>query len=512
MPSVFRRRPCEDEGNLVLVLVLIVALSLLAVATLASLVPTFAVAHTSQTGEEAVAQANAGLDDALYHLDQLGDNVASFCVGSPPASLMSSAGLSSCFLTGSVPLSNAPYLQYYVARTVSSSLAAGLTDELQITSFAEVGGEKRTVTATVYRVADSFGVFGVSGFNANGALKQAAVYEVGGFPATSFQNSGTVYVGVGPAGVAACKGNSNGSLITTVGENGATNTGCPSWSPTNLQVDPANPTICSSGQVSSAFAPCIDTSSFATYGGQPYCPLWGSGIPNSVSTATNIASSLSAPSSTAVFDCASGDYGGTAGSAVTVGASSTGCPPTGTLPFGFNKIPAGSYYFDSNQFSVDNLDSCLVTGRVNFYVLPASCTTTSSNCSEFKPTSSSGSGSNCGSVPQTSDVGLALVGSDVNASPAAQSPFDFTPGDPSNFNLYWSGKGQVTLSKGLVLDGQYYGPSSVWRSTGTGYETFGSIVTNCMAVDGSPTFYLVYPEHPKSYLMNWTMTNYAITP
>ena len=153
------------------------------------------------------------------------------------------------------------------------------------------------VTSLIYRVEDSFGMFGVSGISANGALKQANVYEVGGYPVSSFQQSGTVDVGIGPYGAGNCNGNSSGSSIVTVGQNGTINNGCPAFTATQLNLDPADPTTCASGQVSTAFAPCIDTSSFATYSGSTYCPLMGTGIPNTVALTTVITPPASAASS-----------------------------------------------------------------------------------------------------------------------------------------------------------------------------------------------------------------------
>ena len=111
---VDRLRDRGEEGNLVVVVILVAVMALVVGIAVATLAPTFGVAHTSQTGEQAVAEANAGLSDALFHLDQLGDNAASFCVGNPPANLLSAANLASCYVTGTSPLPSAPGLRYYV--------------------------------------------------------------------------------------------------------------------------------------------------------------------------------------------------------------------------------------------------------------------------------------------------------------------------------------------------------------------------------------------------------------
>ena len=498
----------DDSGNLVAAIVLITVIALLASVTIAAVVPSFSTAHTAQSGEQAVAQANAGLSDALFHLDQMGDAPTSFCAGDPPASLLPSGMTdSSCYLTGSAPVPSAPGVRYYVGNVVTSDQAGGTVQEVALTSYAWVSGQNRTATETVYRVSDSYGIFGVSGFSATGALKNANVFEVGGCsslsdPTCTPVQGGTVPVGVGPYGGALCTGNSSGSLIVTVGQNGSVNNGCPNWTAEATGLEPGAPTICGSGQTSSPFSPCIDISSFATYEGSTYCPLWGSGIPNTISSSTEIT-----PPQNAVFDCA------TDGAAVGVGSTSSGCPAAGTLPFHLSSIPPGTYYFDSNNFTVDNLDQCVFAGPVSLFVLPADCS--SGACPLYTPTSGSdlvGGGNKCNLPPNANtNVNLTLVGSYVNAGETPVSPFNFTPGVTSNFSLYWSGNNAITPTKGMIIDGQLYAPAAIMQLEGSGYEFYGSVVLNCFGAHGSPNLYFVRPLHAREFLMSWTVTNYRVT-
>jgi hypothetical protein len=526
-----RRR--GDDGNLVAVLVLVGVLSLVIAITVAALIPTFTVATTSQQGEQAVAQANAGLSDALFHLDSLGDNPSSFCVGNfsqIPSNLLSGTGITNCYLSGSSPLPSAPGVKYYVAKFLSppsTTIPAGVTDEFLITSYAVVNNQRRIVSTLVYRVEDSYGLYGLAGFFDSGALKQSNVYEVGGFPATSFASGGQVDIGVGPYGNAQCSGNNNvGNAIQFIAQTGATNSTshpCPNWTPTTFNVTPTDPVVNCNGQQSSPFSPCMANSNpptFATYNNDVYCPLYGAGIPNTVSTSTNIAGSQDPPPPGSVFDCRTG------GAAVTIGLTCTNgksdpctstpnsCPMT--LPFGFTTIPSGTYYFDSNTTVLADLDSkCFATsnGQVSIFDLPQGCNT-ATPCPLYQPSAGSNlvaANNTCVQPPgANTNVTLTLTGSYINSGPTPASPFDFTPGDPSNFSFYWTGNNIQVNSP--VYDGLLYAPAAIWNPNGTGYETFGTLAVDCISIKGSPNLYFVYPQHPRGFLQNWTISNYTITP
>jgi hypothetical protein len=523
----------DDDGNLVLVLVLVVVLALLMGIIVAALTPSFATARSSTAGEQAVAQANTGLSDALFHLDQIGDNVASFCAGTPPASVWPSS--TPCFITGNAPVASAPGVQYYTATTVTNTLATGVIDEMKITSHAVVRGQTRTVTALTYRVSDNFGMYGVSGVNANGSLANATVYEVGGYPVTSALANGAVDLGVGPYGTAVCTGSTGSTEIVTLGQSGSTNSSsspCPNFSaePTNL--NPKAPAVCTTGQVPTAFTPCIDISGgFATSTVKgttsTYCPLYGTNIPNSLDTTGTLSP---APASGAVFDCRTIKNSNAAldqtGSVVpqvgstTQESSSPSCPGLGV--FGLSAIPAGSYLFDANHFILGDLDQCQFAGPVNIYEIPDYCSANSAHCPVYQPTATSNTVStsgNCSANGAGDGTALTLLGSnnngggksnDTNADPAAASPFDFTPGNPSNLNVFWAGDTAINVTTGLVFDGNLYAPAAT-LTVGNGLETFGSMTLNCFAQTGSPNLYFVYPQHARSYLQNWTETGYSIT-
>lgn len=492
----------DDSGNLIAVLILIVVLALLITVTVEALVPTFGTASTSQFGENAVAQANSGLSDALFRLDQLGDNASSFCVGTGiPSSLLTNAGLTSsdCLSGSGPPLSNAPGLQYYVVRSISSGLKNFETSEVEIDSHAVVKGQARTVTALIYRVADGFAVFGKTSITANGSLTNAPVYSVGGFPLTSPVEGGTVYIGVGGGGTITCNG-TNGGKIIEIGQNGSTNTNskCTNYQSQTTNFSPNEPTVCSGSTSSSAFSPCIDTSNFARTNGSTgsyYCPL--PGLPASIQNPGNVSSVSVNPGPDAVFNCSSN------GAAVTIGSTTTptessSCPSSTEPPVSpqvpgiSSGVPPGSYYFDSSALTIAELDPCLFTnGNVSIYDL----------------------------AQQPSSATLALNGQYMNAAQGTDSPLNFYPGNPSNFSLYWNGTGTISGPTGggynsknpWVFDGYLYAPGAS-LTLSNGDEIFGSMVVNSLTVQGSPNFYLVYPQHPKQFLQNWTVSHYEITP
>ncbi len=499
----------NEDGSLVLVVIIIVLLLLLASVTLAAVIPGFRVATTAANGEQAVAQANAGLSDALFRLDQMGDNVTDFCVGNPPATLVPTGV--TCMVGGSSPLASAPGLQYEVAADVAPPLPAGVVNEVVITSHAVAGNQQRTVTSTVYRVADGFGLFGVSGLDTRGALSQSNVFEVGGYPVSGPLIGGIVDVGVGPSGTANCTGSSSGTSIVTIGQQGATlpsSSKCPKWTQEPTSFEPAPPTVCSGGQFSTAFAPCVNTSAFATngVGGATYCPLPGSGIPNSLSTST----SITPPSQNAVFDCST-----TSSAPITVTTDTS-------LPFGLSKIPAGTYYFNSNAVTIGNINPALLAGATNMFILPSDCN--GGACPQYAPTSGSNqveTGGGCKVPPNANtSVSLALgssayvnsLSSSTAGWPTQPKPY-FSPGDPANLTVYWSGNNQITTTGANVFDGELYAPGAIVINDGsTGPQIFGSMILNCFQEHGGPNLYLVYPQHPRQFLLGWSVTNYSITP
>jgi hypothetical protein len=537
-----RERFAQDDGVLAVVVVLVAVLALLMVTVVSVVLPTFGVARTSQSGEQASAQVESGLSDALFRLDQLQDNVVNFCditvpgEGPLPSALSSAlkaAGLSQsqCLegaSPGASPLPGAPGLQWYVVSTVTPP--AGINDEVRIVASAAVGGQSRTVTEYAYRSDSNVGIYSVTQFTGDGTLNQAGVYTVSGFPITALQ-SGTVDVGVGPNGFMSCNGLSTTTSIEEVPELGATAPTCQNVLPGNSILDPKDPVVCAQGQQSTLFAPCVSTASFATVDGTPasqtYCPLPGTGLPNPSGI-----SSVASPGPNAVFDCLTG------GNPVTLEDStsdpnpaqpSPGCPSSTTpsLPYTIQgvpakTVPAGSYYFDSTSVTIGNLDPCLFTnGPVNIFILPHNCT--ASGCPMYVPPSPS---STCPQAQNTVSTSLNVTGSYVNAASGSSPVFPkFYPGNPANLNVYWAGdwggNGQTaygfSMNKGsqsnpAVFDGNLYAPGANITMGGKGQILFGSVVDNCFIYNGSPTMYFVYPQHPTHFLSGWAVTHFSISP
>lgn len=440
-------------------------------------------ASQSQLSSDVVAQAHAGISDALFRLDQMGNHPSPFCVGAPPAdALPSGLTLASCVPSGPTPLPSAPDLQWYVVSAVSGTLPAGVTNEFDITVHATSSNQQRTASAVLYREADDFGFFGVSSFTSNGALKQANVEVV----ASKGQASqGSVYFGVGPGGTASCSGNDANSQIKTVGQRGSTVTSCPQPTDATTALEPSSPSVCASHQSTSAFAPCVDTSSFATSGGSDYCPLPGSGVPNVLPTSQSLLAPPPAPDSGAtspVFDCSSG------GAALTVTTSAS-------LPFQLSKIPAGTYYLDSNAVTLGEIDPSDLAGPVNLFILPAGCTSLS--CPEPAATPS---------CPSSTSPSLTIA-ADNNVPSGATPP----PGNPADWNVFYEGAG-LSVAKKIWFDGSLYAPDASLTSDGaTGLKLFGSLVLDCWTVNGAPTLTFAYPFSAQQYVVNWSVTDFKLS-
>src|SRR5258706_11863137 len=97
-------RPRDERGNMIVVMAVILVLMGLSIAVVAR---TVAGLHSTRQGQDfssALPNADAGLSDALFRIDQLGINpAASFCVGNNAA----------CSLTSGP---NAPGVQYTARR------------------------------------------------------------------------------------------------------------------------------------------------------------------------------------------------------------------------------------------------------------------------------------------------------------------------------------------------------------------------------------------------------------
>lgn len=475
----------RESGSIVAVLVLLVALAIVALVAAATVGNGFGVASRAKESEQAIAAANAGVSDALFHLDQMGDNVESFCLGTPPSGYSLPAGVTSCL----PPLAAAPGLRYYALDAVSNEKAL-------LTSIGVVQGEKRVVTVTLYRVLDQFGIFGVTGMSWRGNFSQAFVEEVGanGQPVGA---GGDIYLGVGPGGSVVCTANGNGSgpagngTVIIIGEKGAQiGDKCPNPTPQSTGLTPEDPTVCAPGQQSTAFAPCIDTSNFAVEpAGAPnpgslYCPIPGvTGLSSGIEAWDPPAGSVPAG---ATFDCDTG--GGPVN--VEAGADRT--------------LPPGDYYVTANSANVGPLSASALSGPTNFFVLPAACT--GSSCAPATPSSPDPS-SGCASTSPPS-VSLSLTG-------AINVQSNGTPGNPENLGVYWGGCGNVNVGTGANSAdyvGYLYAPGGVIYSDGGKFVVVGAMVVNSYTINGAPNFTYVYPEHDAMYVQGWTESEYEITP
>ena len=491
-----------EQGNLVIAIILIALLAILITASVSSVIGGAPTATQSQQGAQAVAQAHAGLSNALFRLDQVGGNASSFCVGTPPAGVLpSDLSSASCSPSGTEPLgSAAPGLQYYYVDQVSGTLPLGVTREMKIVSHGVSGGQARTISAVLYEESNSFGAFGVSGLTYNGTLTGANVQAVAG----SSGSSGSVTFGGGKFSTLNCNGGA-GSVIF-VGGSGSSGATCHSTN-TGSTFEPAAPTVCSPGQASSAFAPCVDVSAAALNGSNPYCPLpvlTPSGIPNTSYlggiTSTGGPSDNASPSGVnTVFDCSSSSP---TSDSVTISTSYL----TGST---ITKIPEGVYYVNSDNVTFGDIDQAKLAGPVTIFVIPEYCTASSTNCF-VNGASRTGSCPSSYKGASNTNTQLALNGN-LNVNPSAPNP---PPGNPGNLTIYWASKlnSNIVTAKKKWLDGTLYAPLANLDDSGnTGLSVYGQLILNCWKYDGSPTITFAYPFHATQAISGWTVADYRIS-
>jgi Tfp pilus assembly protein PilX len=143
-------RPRRDErGNIIVIMGVLMVLTFLSIAVVAR---TTSGLHSTRRGQDfsgALANADAGLSDALFRIDQLGNNpAAGFCVGANAACSVSS-----------VP--GAAGVQY-TARRVDD-------DTYTVLSKGLVNGQPHAIQATVTRSAEyPFAIFAKTGVTFNG--------------------------------------------------------------------------------------------------------------------------------------------------------------------------------------------------------------------------------------------------------------------------------------------------------------------------------------------------------
>jgi hypothetical protein len=497
-------RRFDEEGNLVAALILVFVLLVTAATAVATLQGGFGTADRTTSGAAATADANAGLRDALFRLDQLGDSITPFCVGQPPDQYLAAAGLTDddCVPGGRRPIPSAPGLRGYVVSVLPEltfgGAGTGVTDDLSVTSYAVDLGQTRTVHADVYRVADDFGFFGVSGFNSTGTLSNSPIFLAGN-GGSLVQIPGAVPIGVGANGNAFCNGKGSQN-ITVIGGLGSNTGVCPGPGTTGSTIEAEQPGACTPSATNGSFAPCIDLADgFATDSfGKQDCPLPGAGSLGLDTNPPLVASPFN------VYNCA------------TLGAG-----PLTISDTNGPVIPPGSYFVDADQVTVGPIvPSALSAGPVNLFILPNACGEASAtsaggaNCPVYYPPSSAGNlveppgTGGCTLPPSYTNTNISLtIGGDVNSSP--------TIGDPANFNLYWSGDNVLGVPQGrkYLFVGYLYAPGAVVQNPGNNGLAFeGRFVLNCFSQNGSPNFTFLYPLHPRDFLSSWSVGNYVISP
>lgn len=153
MPQRLMRRLQRDErGSLIVAMMIVLVVTTLSIAVFSRTLGTLTNVGVNQATNAAAAQADAGLSDALFRIDQYGTaDVTSFCVGSN----------SKCTVTG-IP----------AAPDVSYSAVVQDNNTYQVTSQGVVNHQTHVIQATVQRQpAYPFAIFGNGDvtFNGNGS-------------------------------------------------------------------------------------------------------------------------------------------------------------------------------------------------------------------------------------------------------------------------------------------------------------------------------------------------------
>lgn len=498
--SILRGR--DDEGSIVMVAILVVGLAIVSTMTVTTVLNGNNATSTATQGEQAVAQANAGVSDALFRLDQMGQSVSSFCEGAPPAGATLPAGTltTGCSPSTSPPLPSAPGLLF-------ESVNAQSNQQGHIVSVATVGGQTRVISTDVYQIVDDFGIYGLADVtfkgNPGGTIDEV---DAQGHVVTNTQTF--VDVGIGPDGTLSCNGGGFSSGVAVI--EGSPNPGAASCAQVKglLKITPNDPQVCSAGESTvQGFSPCVAAAGgFALdASGNPYCPL-----PNVTGLAPGVDPAADAPAAppdgpATVYDC------DTAGGAISV--SSTGAA---------QPIQEGSYYITSNNASIGDISSdALAGGPVSLYVLPSSCyangnpitggsSYASTGCAAFMPTSggTQSSNANCAASPAAPAQSLSLLDSGNSGSQVNLG------GNPGNLSLYWAGCGAVSIGVGshtAKFTGYIYTPGGGYTAD-SHFAVTGSIVLGSLRGNGAPTIHFEYAEHQSKVLQAWTELNYQISP
>jgi hypothetical protein len=236
-----RRRPLggrgDERGSVLIAITVVMVITTLTMAVFARTVEDLTNVRVNQDVNAAQAQADAGLSDALFRIDQYGTtDSTSFCVG----------GSAKCTV-GSVP--GAPGVSY--------SAVTQDNNTYQVTSEGTINGRTRVIQATVQRdPAYPFAIFGNGDvtFNGNGSGTIQGT-DANGNPDSNLQAD------VGSNGTITCNSGANeGNGQISYQDSWK---GCPSQIPgtgTYQPQDPVTSASCPSPNTNDPPVPCLPSS------------------------------------------------------------------------------------------------------------------------------------------------------------------------------------------------------------------------------------------------------------
>jgi Tfp pilus assembly protein PilX len=235
------RRP-DERGNMIVVMAVIMVLLFLSIAVVARTTSGLRSTRQGQDFSAALAQADAGLSDALFRIDQLEDApAATFCVGSNVA----------CTLA-SIP--GAPDVQYTARRVDDNTYT--------VYSKGLVNGQYHAIQATVQRsYLYPFAIFAKTGITFNGNTGDYDPSDGTG-PIETVDASGNVVLtpvaDVASSGQITCHGSDSPAHRQAYFDGGGTN--CDNGYLLSGVYDPQDPTPTCPAPVNIPTTPCLPAS------------------------------------------------------------------------------------------------------------------------------------------------------------------------------------------------------------------------------------------------------------
>lgn len=213
------RRPDDEHGSLIVVLLVILVLATLGAAVLTQVVASDKTAFAAQNHDAAVSAAEAGVSDALFRLDQQTGTSPDFCVLGAGKSTITPTDCPTPVATSVPGAPDVSYLATYDSHT----------GRYTIRSEAWVNGTEGAVQVTAtHTVAYPFAVYGQTklkfdGTNTFNYYNDASVQSDSN-PAAS--GTGGTTVDIGTAGQVDCTGGV-GTVGTVLYTSAASQTNCP---------------------------------------------------------------------------------------------------------------------------------------------------------------------------------------------------------------------------------------------------------------------------------------------